>query len=68
MKKLSALIDAIKAALKHCRSAERSRRSSERAKALIRDRFVYTNPCVAYVTVRCREYAIVRRRKVVDRF
>jgi hypothetical protein len=59
MKKLSALIDAIKAALKH---------RSERAKALIRDRFVYTNPCVAYATVRCREYARVRHKKVVDRF
>jgi hypothetical protein len=57
MKKLNALVDAIKAALKHRRSAERSRRSPERAKAL----------SVAYVKVRCREYAVVRRRKVVDR-
>jgi len=46
----------------------RSRRSPERAKAPIRDRSVYTIPCVACATVRCREYAVVRRRKVVDRF
>jgi hypothetical protein len=59
MKKLSALVDAIKAALKH---------GPERAKAPIRGRSVYTIPCVAYATVRCREYAVVRRRKVVDRF
>ena len=68
MKKLNALVDAIQAALKHRRSAERSRRSPERAKAPIRDRSVYTIPCVACATVRCREYAVVRRRKVVDRF
>ena len=76
MKRLSALLDAIRAALKHRRSAERvsteldevSRRSSERAKAPTRGRSVYTMPCVAYARVRCREYAVVRRRKVIDRF
>jgi hypothetical protein len=54
MKKLNALVDAIKSALKHRRSAERSRRSPERAKAL----------SVAYVKVRCREYAVMHRRKI----
>ena len=44
MKKLSALIDVIKAMRKH------------------------RIPCVAYAKVRCREYAVVRRRKVIDRF
>jgi hypothetical protein len=44
MKKLSALVDVIKAMLKH------------------------RIPCVAYAKVRCREYAVVRRRKVIDRF
>ena len=59
MKKLKALIDTIKAVLKH---------RSERAKASTWGRSVCTNPCVAYATVRCREYAIVRHKKVVDRF
>jgi len=68
MKKLSALVDAIKAALKHHCSAERSRRSPERAKALNRGKLAYTIPYVAYATVRCREYAVARRRKVIDRF
>jgi hypothetical protein len=68
MKKLNALVDAIRAALKHRRSAERSRRSPERAKARTRGRSVCTIPCVAYATVRCREYAVVHRRKVIDRF
>ena len=44
MKTLNALVDVIKAMLKH------------------------RIPCVAYATVRCREYAVVRRRKVMDRF
>ena len=68
MKKLNALVDAIKAALKHRRSAERSRRSPERAKAPTRGGSVYTIPDVAYAAVRCREYAALRRRKVIDRF
>ena len=59
MKKLNALIDAIKAALKH---------RSERAKASTWGRSVCTNPCIAYATVRCREYAALRRREVIDRF
>jgi len=44
MRKLSALVDAIKAMLKQ------------------------RIPCVAYAKVRCREHAVVRRRKVIDRF
>jgi hypothetical protein len=44
MKTLSALVDVIKAMLKH------------------------RTPCVAYAKVRCREHAVVRRRKVIDRF
>ena len=59
MKKLNALIDAIKAALKH---------RSERAKASTWGRSVCTNPCIAYATVRCRKYAALRRREVIDRF
>ena len=59
MKKLSALVDAIKAALKH---------RSERVKASAWGRSVYTIPSVAYATVRCREYAALCRRKVIDRF
>jgi len=59
MKKLNALVDAIKVALKY---------RPERAKAPTRGRSVYTIPCVAYATVRYREYAVVRRRKVIDRF
>ena len=46
----------------------RSRRSPKRAKASTQGRSVYTIPCVAYTTIRCREYAAFRRRKVVDRF
>jgi hypothetical protein len=68
MKKLSTLVDAIKAALKHSRSAERSRRSSERVKASVRGRYVCAIPGVAYAPVRCREHTVVRRRKVIDRF
>ena len=59
MKKPSALVDAIKAALKHC---------FERAKTPTRGGSVYTNPCVAYAKVRCREYTLVCRKKAVDRF
>jgi hypothetical protein len=59
MKKLSALVDAIRAALKH---------RPERAKAPTRGRSVCTIPCVAYARVRCREYTVIRRRKVIDRF
>ena len=59
MEKLSALVNAIKAALKH---------RLARAKAPTWGRSAYTIPCVTYATVRCREYAVVRRRKVVDRF
>jgi hypothetical protein len=55
MKKLSALVDAIKAALKHC---------SERVKASARGRSVCANPGVAYAPVRCREHTVVRRRKI----
>ena len=55
MKKLSALVDAIKAALKH---------RPDRAKAPTRGRFVHKIPCVAYAIVRCREHAVVRRRKI----
>jgi hypothetical protein len=58
-KKLNALVEAIKAALKH---------RFERAKVPTQGRSVYTIPCVTYATVRCREYAVFRRRKVVDRF
>jgi hypothetical protein len=59
MKKLNALVDAIRAALKH---------RPERTKARTRGGSVCTIPCVTYATVRCREYAIVHRRKVIDRF
>ena len=59
MKKLSALVAAIKAALKH---------RPERAKISTWGRSVHTVPCVAYATVRCRKYAVVRRRRVIDRF
>jgi hypothetical protein len=58
MKKLNALVDAIKAALKH---------RPEKAKAPTQGRSVCTIPCVAYATVCCREYAVVRRGKVIDR-
>ena len=59
MKKLNALVDAIKAALKH---------RHERVKAPTRCRSGHTTPHVAYATVRCREDIVVRRRKVIDRF
>ncbi|HID64706.1 MAG TPA: hypothetical protein EYP49_18465 [Anaerolineae bacterium] len=59
MKKLKALVEAIKTALK---------RRPEVVKVPTWDRSVCTNPGVAYVTVRCRQYAVVRRGKVVDRF
>lgn len=59
MKNLSALVDAIKVALKHC---------PERAKVPTKGGSVHPIPGVAYVAVRCREYAVVHRRKVVDRF
>ena len=57
--KLGALLDTLKATLKG---------RPERAKAPTRGRSVYTIPCVAYATVRCREYAVIRRRKGMDRF
>jgi hypothetical protein len=59
MRKLSALVAAIKTVLKH---------HSERAKGSAQGRPVYTIPCGAYAPVRCREYATLRRKKVVDRF
>ena len=59
MNKRNTLLDAIKAALKY---------RLKRAKALTQGRSVYTIPCVAYATIRYREYAALRRRKVVDRF
>jgi hypothetical protein len=68
MNKRNTLLDAIKAVLKHRRSTGRSRRSPEKAKASTQGRSAYTSPCVAYTTVRCREYAALRRRKVVNRF
>jgi adenylosuccinate synthase len=68
MNKLDTLLNTIKAALKYRISTERSRRSPERAKASTRGRSVYTIPCVAYTTVRCRDYGALGRRKVVDRF
>lgn len=62
MSKLNTLLDTIKAALKYRRSTERSRRSPERAKAATQGKSVYTIPCVAYTTVRCREYSALRRK------
>jgi hypothetical protein len=59
MRKLSTLVAAIKTVLKH---------HPERAKVSSQGRSVYTIPCVAYTTIRYREYAALRRRKVVDRF
>ena len=59
MKKLNTLVAAIKTVLKH---------HPERAKGSARGRSVYTIPCVAYATIRYREYAALRRKKVVDRF